>query len=252
MMKQLCPQSWGVAIEWNIAYLEQDISDKEQSVYDYLMNFVEAREEYKIIMAMEDAWCDFTFDKKISDLSWGQQTRLRIAALFLAHSSILVLDEPTNHLDEKAIERLIDLIKNYDGIVIFVSHDRWFIDQCATQCIEIQDTEIQYYEWNYTAYEKEKQLRFERALQAFKLQERKRKKLEQWLHIMRQRASFYDSPALWKLLKSKEKFYEREFSNKQKVKPNQSQSLTLSSTWGKHKSKLLFRTEKLGIGYRNQ
>ena len=75
--------------------------------------------------------------KQISSLSGGERARLTIAALMLNKSSVLVLDEPTNHLDIGSRETLEEAISSFDGTVICVSHDRYFIDRLATRILEI-------------------------------------------------------------------------------------------------------------------
>ena len=75
--------------------------------------------------------------KNINILSGGECSRLVVAKLMLEKSNVLVLDEPTNHLDMEAIVALADAIKTYEGTVIFVSHDRTFIDRCGAIVKEI-------------------------------------------------------------------------------------------------------------------
>lgn len=119
---------------------------------------------------------------------------------------------------------------NYDGIVIIVSHDRWFINEVATHCLELHEGETTLYTGNYQAYEEQKQARYERMMQEFQLQERKRKQFENWLAMMRQRASVYVNPARGRLIRSREKMYQREFVDKQKDKPTKNSRLSLTGS----------------------
>ncbi len=247
--KQRYPQKGNINITGEIAYLEQDIPDKTQSAYDYLMSFVQEREEYKIWMALEDAGCEFDSTLSIQQLSWGQQTKLRLAALFLRESSILILDEPTNHLDEDAIERLLSYIQQYEGLVLFVSHDRRFINQIATHCIEIWQGSINYYTGDYESYEQQKQQRYQKELANFTRQERERKKFENWLALMRQRATVYVDPRLGKLIRSRVKMYDRNFVQNKLHKPWNKKKLTLSTSGGTHSWKMLFRTERRSCSF---
>ena len=76
-------------------------------------------------------------DKKLSNLSGGEAARLLFSRLGLIQSTVLVLDEPTNHLDMEGIEALARDLCKYDGTIVFVSHDRWFVDKVATRILEI-------------------------------------------------------------------------------------------------------------------
>ncbi len=90
--------------------------------------------------------------KKIGVLSGGERNRFALAKILLAPSNFLLLDEPTNHLDMRAKEVLLEALANYTGTVVFVSHDRYFIDNLATRIIEIEDGHVHVYPGNYEDY----------------------------------------------------------------------------------------------------
>ena len=77
-------------------------------------------------------------DKPVSALSGGEATRLIFSRLMVQKPNVLVLDEPSNHLDLESIEALVEALEEYKGTLIFVSHDRWFVDKLATRVIEIR------------------------------------------------------------------------------------------------------------------
>jgi ATPase subunit of ABC transporter with duplicated ATPase domains len=90
--------------------------------------------------------------KQLSALSGGEAARLVFARLAIEKPNVLVLDEPTNHLDLESIEALVEGLKNYTGTLIFVSHDRWFINQLATRIVDIEATGVVDYQGTYDEY----------------------------------------------------------------------------------------------------
>lgn len=91
--------------------------------------------------------------KKIGDLSGGERGRVSLAKLMLSSANFLILDEPTNHLDIISKEILENAINNYTGTILYVSHDRYFINRTATKIIELKDKKLTNYIGNYDYYE---------------------------------------------------------------------------------------------------
>ena len=91
-------------------------------------------------------------EKPLSALSGGEAARLVFARLALSSPNVLILDEPTNHLDLESIESLVTGLKQYQGSLIFVSHDRWFVSQLATRIVEIKPNEVIDYHGSYEDY----------------------------------------------------------------------------------------------------
>src|ERR1700691_3239751 len=90
--------------------------------------------------------------KKIGVLSGGERNRYALARMLLAPSNFLLLDEPTNHLDMRAKDVLLEAMSKYSGTVVFVSHDRYFIDNLATRIFEIEEGHVHVYPGNYEDY----------------------------------------------------------------------------------------------------
>ena len=90
--------------------------------------------------------------KTVSSLSGGEKARLQLTKLSFEHSNFLVLDEPTNHLDIDSREVLEHAINEFDGTVLFISHDRYFINQVATQILAVSENNSAVYEGDYDDY----------------------------------------------------------------------------------------------------
>lgn len=92
--------------------------------------------------------------KKVSVLSGGERVKLAFAKLFGSPANLLLLDEPTNFLDMPAIEALQQMVEDYEGTVLFVSHDRTFLEECATRILRIEDRKLISFDGNLTEWEK--------------------------------------------------------------------------------------------------
>ena len=92
------------------------------------------------------------FDRQTSEFSGGWRMRIELAKLLLKKPDVLLLDEPTNHMDLAGKEALEKMLTSYEGTVLFVSHDRYFINQVATGILEFGESDVQFYEMNYAQY----------------------------------------------------------------------------------------------------
>lgn len=111
------------------------------------------------------------YHQRLSQLSGGQKTRAALAAALLADPDLLLLDEPTNHLDMEALEWLEQFLRNWDGTLIVISHDRYFLDRVTKRTLEIAFGRLEDYPAPYNRYLELKAERMERRLKEFQAQQ---------------------------------------------------------------------------------
>lgn len=148
-------------IKWsdnvNIGYYAQDHSaDFEEviSVFDWMMQWKQPKDDAQSVRSVlgKMLFSNDDIDKKVQVLSGGEQGRMLFAKLMLQRPNVLLMDEPTNHLDMESIEALNMALENYEGTVIFVSHDREFVSSVATQIVELKEDKVEYYLGSYEEY----------------------------------------------------------------------------------------------------
>lgn len=122
---------------------------------------------------------EFAPETPIATLSGGQKTRLALARILLQAPDLLMLDEPTNHLDMEAIEWLEQFLQTYDGTVLAISHDRYFLDAVVKKVIEIEDGEAITYHTNYSGYQVEKEARLLQQFADYQEQQKKIKQMQE-------------------------------------------------------------------------
>ena len=96
-------------------------------------------------------------DKRVGDLSGGERNRLQLAKLIALQPDFLILDEPTNHLDIPACEAIEDALASFEGTILAVSHDRYFLDKIATRVVEVRDSGFASFDGNFSEYWAERQ-----------------------------------------------------------------------------------------------
>lgn len=129
-----------------------------------LQNEIESRDlwdiDSKVNQALEALRCPES-DKNISDLSGGEKRRIAICQLLLMNPDILLLDEPTNHLDAETVAWLENYLKNYQGTIVLITHDRYFLNNITEWILELDKGKGIPYEGNYTSWLSQKQKRIE-------------------------------------------------------------------------------------------
>ncbi|WP_286782812.1 ribosomal protection-like ABC-F family protein [Streptococcus sp. UBA4344] len=144
-------------MEMQMAELTGDAFDKLMSDYDRLSEEFRVKGGFTYEAEIKAILNGFKFDEsmwqmKISELSGGQNTRLALAKMLLEKPELLVLDEPTNHLDIETIAWLENYLVNYQGALIIVSHDRYFLDKVATVTLDLTTHSLDRYVGNYSKF----------------------------------------------------------------------------------------------------
>ncbi|WP_411501071.1 ribosomal protection-like ABC-F family protein [Bacillus thuringiensis] len=151
------------------------------------------------------------FPRSFLELSGGEQTKVSLAYMLLQKPDLLLLDEPTNHLDLFAVEWLEQFLKEYNGTVMVISHDRYFLDEVVMKIFDLEDGEIHVYHTNYSQFVEEKEERLLQEFQAYQEQQKKIKKMKEAIKRLREWANQANPPneGLHKRARSMERALER-------------------------------------------
>lgn len=128
-------------------------------------------------------------NRSFTSLSGGEQTKIMLGKLLLTKPDLLLLDEPTNHLDLFAVEWLEQYLVDYEGTVVIISHDRYFLDQVVTKVADLEEGELILYQGNYSSFALQKEERIMREFQEFEEQQKKIKKMKEAIKRLRQWAN---------------------------------------------------------------
>jgi len=136
-----------------VGYFAQELDnlDESVSILDYLIAQGTSVGEARLLLACLLFRGDAVF-KKIGRLSMGEKGRVAFASLILSGANMLVLDEPTNYMDIQSRERIEDVLEEYAGVILFVSHDRYFIQRLANKVIQIEGKKLITYHGGYRYY----------------------------------------------------------------------------------------------------
>ena len=165
-------------LESELKKIENEMSKTRENTQELMSRYGTLQTEfenrggytYQVRMGQVLAGLGFSSDDfhiPVNHLSGGQRTRALLAQILLSDTNLLIFDEPTNHLDIGAIHWLEGYLKNYQGGILLVSHDRYFIDQVCNQIWEMSRGGFEIYRGNYSAYLEQRQERWERHQEMF-------------------------------------------------------------------------------------
>lgn len=181
-------------IEVVIKQLETEYSDslveklsRLQEMYDNLNGYTIQSKAEEVLEGIGFTTGDL--HRPLKEFSGGWRMRVMLAKLLLEKPSLLMLDEPTNHLDLPSIEWVENYLRNYEGAVIVVSHDRTFLDNVATKTVDVTQQQLVTYEGNYSYYLQEKELRQEIQQNAYENQQQKIRQTERFIERFRSKAT---------------------------------------------------------------
>lgn len=162
------------------AYLTAEAQGEEQANYmHYYQRTVDEYEhlggyEYEAVIRRVAFGLGFVaadFEKEAANFSGGQKTRINLALALIRQPDLLVLDEPTNHLDIRMIEWLEEYLQAYNGGLLIISHDRYFLDKVTNKIMLLQNTKLQVFKGNFTAYTKQYELQLASQAAAYEKQQ---------------------------------------------------------------------------------
>lgn len=177
-------------MEKEMGYLTgQGLADKMEE-YARLQHFFEQSDGYSYQSRLRGVlkglgFSEADFNRPLTQLSGGQKTRIYLGKLLLSKPDILLLDEPTNHLDIASIEWLEDFLRGYEGAVLIISHDRYFLDKIVTKVVEIENKKSNIYNGNYSFYTQQKEFNREVQQKAFDTQQKEIKRQEDVIRTLR-------------------------------------------------------------------
>lgn len=183
------------------------------------------------------------YEKPVQALSGGQKTRLALAKMLLSKPDLLILDEPTNHLDIQTLSFLENYLKNYNGAVLIVSHDRYFLDQVVNFVYEVSRHNVARFVGNYSSYLTQKAKNYELDSKKYEKQQEEKAKLEEFVSKNLARAS------TTKMAQSRRKVIEK--TDWMDSPDGDEKSASFGFTIDRPSGNDVLRLEEIAVGYPN-
>ncbi len=140
-----------LGVNVSIGYIPQEIrfDNEEYTIYEYMRKIFSGSESELRSKLYQFYFDENSIDKKLKNISGGEKVRIKLLELILNKANFLILDEPTNHIDIDTKEILESALLDYDGTILFISHDRYFINKIATKIVRIENKKLVTYMGNY-------------------------------------------------------------------------------------------------------
>ena len=230
--------------------LESDLKkySKLQEKYELLEGYKTNEKYNRICKGLK--FTEEFINKKFSVLSGGEKTLVLLAKILLENYTLLLLDEPTNHLDMESIKWLEEYLLEYEGSVVIISHDRYFLDRVVNKIVEIDEGISKTYEGNYTRYLKEKEEEEIKLFEQYKSQQKIIKAMKESIHRLKEYGAVSKSP---------EKFYKRAKAIQKRLdklekieKPKEKSNMKLNLVEGKRSGNDVVKAKKIVKKYNNK
>lgn len=241
-------------LEAEMQHLEGVDLERTLRRYSELIQAFELMEGYHVEEKLNRVCKGLHFDEnfllqEFNSLSGGEKTTVTLGKLLIDMPEILLLDEPTNHLDMESVEWLEEYLKSYKGIVIVVSHDRYFLDHVVTKIIEVEDKVSDTYLGNYSDYIVQKDEKLKIQYENYKEQNKKMDAMEQSVKQLRD----------WAMKADNNKFFKRAASIQNKLdkmekvdKPSMKQNMKLTFQQAERSGKITIKASDLSKGFDNK
>ncbi len=174
---------WDLHLEREALYSKTDLTEEEhersglvEEEFGQAGGYTMEADAAKLLAGL--GFTEDVFTKEMRTLQGGFKLRVLLAQVLFAHPDVLLLDEPTNHLDMDSIEWLVELLKRYEGTVVVISHDRFFLNQVCTHIADLDYHEIRMFTGNYDAFTIA-------SLEARELRDKANKKMEKQIHDLK-------------------------------------------------------------------
>ena len=176
-------------------YAENPLDEKIENQYAKMQREFEHAGgydyQYKVRMMLSKfGFSDEVMNRPIRSFSGGERTKMAFVKLLLLEPELLILDEPTNHLDVSTIDWLETYLKTYHGAILFVSHDRYFINAIANKVLELDHHQVTLYKGNFDAYVEQKKERYEVMMREYTLQQKEIEKIQRFITFYKPKPRF--------------------------------------------------------------
>lgn len=242
-------------------YLENKLSNaSEKELDDIIIKYTKTQEKFITLGGYEiDSMIgkvtrifkisNELLNRRFNELSGGEKTVVSLASLVLSKPDILLLDEPTNHLDIDTMEWLEEYLRNYNGTVLIVSHDRYFLDKVVTTTMLLDRNNVEIFNGNYSYFLKENEERILNEFKKYKDQQKQIEAMKKAIKQFREWGKLADNERFFKRAKA----IEKRLDDMEKLdKPQAKKALPICFDMEKRSGKIVMDIKNLTLGYEKE